>query len=320
MNNTATLARSITWASSKQSYIIAILLADKDLVDDCLRAYAYFRWADDVVDVFLHNVDERLVFIRRQKALVEKFYRDERSDDLSPEEEMLADLLGHDRGTNSVLLSFIRNFMSVLEFDARRKGCLVDKHELIMYSVCLGTAVMDGIQYFIGNGHQYPRIEGRCLAVSGAHITHMLRDMLNDIPVGFINIPHEYLDMHGISAQDVTSEQFRAWVRERVELARHFFREGKRYIDGLEILRCKLAGFWYCARFENVLDAIECDGYQLRAEYNECRKLAVWMEMVWLGVAVTLKHFVRRIRRAFPRLKPRIATGSDVNLRSYHLE
>ena len=50
-NVTATLARSITWASSKQSYIIARLLVDKDLVNDCLRAYAYFRWADDVIDV-----------------------------------------------------------------------------------------------------------------------------------------------------------------------------------------------------------------------------------------------------------------------------
>jgi len=32
--STATLARSITWASSKQSYLTARLLADRQLVDD----------------------------------------------------------------------------------------------------------------------------------------------------------------------------------------------------------------------------------------------------------------------------------------------
>ena len=53
ITTTARLARSITWASSKQSYLTARLLADRDLVDDCLRAYAYFRWVDDMVDISL---------------------------------------------------------------------------------------------------------------------------------------------------------------------------------------------------------------------------------------------------------------------------
>ncbi len=52
-NTTARLARRITWASSKQSYLTARLLADRDLADDCLRAYAYFRWADDRIDISL---------------------------------------------------------------------------------------------------------------------------------------------------------------------------------------------------------------------------------------------------------------------------
>ncbi len=51
--STAALARSITWASSKQTYYTARLMVDKDLVDDCYRAYAYFRWADDIIDDFI---------------------------------------------------------------------------------------------------------------------------------------------------------------------------------------------------------------------------------------------------------------------------
>ena len=154
MNNTAALAHSITWTGSKQSYLTARLLADRDLVDDCLRAYAYFRWADDVVDVSLHSSTERIAFIARQKMLIENLYGGRRPVDLYPEEEMLADLIAHDQGPDSGLRSFIHNFMAVIEFDANRNGRLVSCHELTVYTTWLATAVMDGIQYFIGNGQR----------------------------------------------------------------------------------------------------------------------------------------------------------------------
>jgi phytoene/squalene synthetase len=297
MDATAALARSITWASSKQTYYTARLMVDKDLVHDCYRAYGYFRWADDIIDVSSQSSDERISFIRRQRELIDRLYRNERPDDLTPEEEIITDLISHDRGGNSRLQSFIRNFLAILEFDAYRKGRLISQQELTWYSNCLGKSVTDGIQYFIGNGHPYPATEDCYLAATAAHITHMLRDMVLDTADGYINIPREYLEAHGISREDVDSPPFRAWVRGRVEQARGYFREGKRYLDELDVLRCKIAGYWYCARFEGVLDTIERDGYILRAVYNERRKLSTRLKMAWLGVSVALRHIARRGRR-----------------------
>ncbi len=293
MNTTATLARSITRAGSKQSYYTARLLVDKDLVDDCYRAYAYFRWADDVIDGSQSN-GECIAFVKRQKELVNRLYRNERPDDLTPEEEIIADLISHDRSENSGLRSYIYNFLAILEFDARRKGQLVSQQELTWYSDRLGKAVTDDIQYFIGNGHPYPDTDNRYLAATAAHITHMLRDMVEDVPEGFVNIPREYLEAHGLNPEDVDNPAFRAWVQERVELARQYFREGNRYLDELDVLRCKIAGYWYCFRFEVVLDAIERDGYTLRADYSERRSFYTWLKMAWLGVSVTLQHIVRQ--------------------------
>jgi phytoene/squalene synthetase len=319
-NATATLARSITWTSSKQSYFTARLLADRDLADDCLRAYAYFRWADDMIDISLSGKDARTVFIERQKTLIIRLYRGEHPDGLSPEEAMLADLIAHDRASDSGLRSFIRNFITVIEFDSHRHGRLASRQELETYTTCLATAVMDGIQYFIGNGHPYPRTHDRNLAVTGAHLTHMLRDMLEDFSLGLVNIPAEYLEAYGITVKDVNSEPFRLWVREQVELARYCFREGKTYIDSLEGLRCKLAGVWYCARFECVLNAIERDGYQLRAEYPAPHALKAWMKMVRLGFAVTLKHFARRIWLFFFRLYRPAELHSKLNIPLVHIK
>ena len=293
-DTTAGLAQSITRASSKQTYYTARLMVDKDLVSDFDRAYAYFRWADDIIDVSSQSDDERTSFIGRQRELIDRLYRNERPDDLTPEEEIAANLISHDKGENSGLQSFIRNMFAIIEFDAYRKGRLISQQELTWYSNCLGKAVTDGLQYFIGNGHPYPVTDNRLLAAIAAHIAHLLRDMLLDTADGFINIPREYLEAHGISPEDVDSPPFRAWVRERVEQARQYFREGKRYLDELDVLRCKMAGYWYCLRFEGVLDTIERDGYILRAVYNERRKLPTLLRIVWLGVSVTLRHIARR--------------------------
>ena len=318
-SNSATLARSITWASSKQSYLTALLLADRDLVDDCLRAYAYFRWADDMIDIALPSAGERAAFIARQKALIEKLYLHERPLNLSPEETMLADLIAHDRGADGGLRSFIRNFMAVIEFDAHRRGRLISQRQRTVYTTCLATAVMDGLLYFIGNGHPYPRTPERTLAVVGAHLTHMLRDTLEDLPLGFVNVPLEDIQAGGIRLETVESEPFRLWVQAQVEQARACFREGKGYIDSLDVLRARLAGVWYCARFERILDAIERDGYRLRQEYPERHCLAAWMEMIRLTLQVTLEQFSRQFQPAFFPLPHRVALDSNkMNIPSYH--
>jgi phytoene/squalene synthetase len=320
MNTTATLAHSITWTGSKQSYLTARLLVDRDLVDDCMRAYAYFRWADDVVDISLHSSTDRIAFIAREKMLIETLYSGRHPADLCMEEEMLADLISHDRGSDSGLRSFIRNFMAVIEFDANRNGRLVSHHELNTYTIWLATAVMDGIQYFIGNGHPYPKTPDRTVAVVGAHLVHMLRDTLEDLPAGFVNIPAEDIQRGGICLGDVESESFRLWVRGQVERARICFWVGKRYIDSLEVLRCKLAGAWYCARFEWFLNTIQRDGYRLRRSYPERQSLTTWVEMAGLGITITLRHIAGRIQRSFLRLGTKVAMGPEGNISSYRLK
>ena len=293
-DTTAALARSITRASSKQTYYTARLMVDRDLVDDFCRAYAYFRWADDIIDVSSRSGEERISFVRRQRALIDRLYRNERPDDLTPEEEIVAVLISHDRGECSGLQSFIRNMFAVIEFDACRKGRLISQCELTWYTNCLAKSVTDGLLYFIGHGHPYPLTDDRYLAATAAHLAHLLRDMVQDVADGFINIPREYLEAHSIGPEDVNSAPYRAWVREQVTQARQCFREGKRYLDDLDVLRCRIVGRWYCARFEGVLKTIERDGYILRAAYNERHKLSTWLNMAWLGVSATLQHIACR--------------------------
>ena len=319
-DTTATLARSITLKGSKQTYIIARIMVDKDLVNDFFRAYAYFRWADDIVDAptsldapsafdvktsmdsSAQTRSKRIAFINRQKDLIDSLYNNERPEDMQPEEEILADLIKHDRGEDSGLQSFIRNMFAIIEFDALRTGQLISQEQLSWYTNCLSISVSDGLLYFVGNGQAYPDSDDRYLAAKGAHIAHLLRDTAQDTSDGFINIPREYLEANDITPNDMDSLPYRAWVQSRTNMAKDYFREGKHYLDHLGVLRCKIVGYWYCARFEGVLDSIERDDYTLRAAYNERRKPYVWLKIAWLSVSITLRHIVRRVLRVLSRV------------------
>jgi phytoene/squalene synthetase len=141
------------------------------------------------------------------------------------------------------------------------------------YTRLLASAVTEAMHHFIGHGCYSPQNETRYLAVTAAHITHMLRDTFDDIQAGYFNIPREVLDANHITPKDIQSDAYRAWVQSRVQLARMYFKAGREYLNRVEDPRCRLAGFAYTARFECVLDSIEREGYLLRAAYPERKGL-----------------------------------------------
>jgi phytoene/squalene synthetase len=207
---------------------------------------------------------------------------------------MLVDLVRNDTEKNSGLQSYLRNMMWVMLFDANRRGQVISQAELSVYSRALGIAVTEALYYFIGHNDPSPRHEARYLAVTAAHITHMLRDALEDVEAGYYNIPREYLQASGIAPQDVNSPAYREWISGRVELARAYFRAGRECTARVKNLRCRLAGFAYTARFEWMLRAIERDNYYLRPEYPERKSLRAGL---WIGWLTFISLFT------FPRLR-----------------
>jgi len=278
---TEQLAISITKEASLQTAYTIRFLADRNLMADAYRAYAYFRWVDDWIDNETLKKDDRLAFVDRQNGLILDFSRGFQRKNLTAEEQMLAELIQREEGNpdHSGLRSYIHNMMAVMTFDAHRRGRLISKGELATYAHTLAVAVTEAMHYFIGHDSYSPNGESRYLAVTGAHITHMLRDTLEDNTAGYFNIPAEYLNANHISPLEVASDPYRDWVRSRVQLARSYFKAGRDNMSRIESVRCRLAGYAYLARFEAVLDSIERDDYLLRADYKECKTLAAGIRM-----------------------------------------
>jgi phytoene/squalene synthetase len=287
------LASSITKAASKQSYYIIRCLVDRDRVEDAFRAYGYFRWVDDILDAgsvsgsALGEIEasERLAFLTRQKTLLETCYRGEEPREVNLHEHMLVELVRHDPQKNSGLRDYLYNMMLVMDFDARRRGRLISQVELNEYTRCLAVAVTEALHYFVGYKCYTPDDDARYLAVSAAHITHMLRDTYADVQAGYYNIPREVLEANHIEPQDVHSHAYRLWVKSRVNLACQYFAAGRVYFQRVQNPRCRLACYAYIARFDWLLDTIEREGFFLRPEYHERKSLAIRLRIVWLAIS-----------------------------------
>ena len=278
---TRRLAASITRAASLQTYCTIRLLADHDRASDAFRAYAYFRWVDDCLDEGGLQRSERLAFVQRQATLVKACYRGLNRPDASPEERMLVDLIRANAYPRGPLACYIDNMLAVMAFDADRRGRLISQAQLNAYQHALAVAVTEALHYFVGRGCAAPRTGARYRAVTAAHITHMLRDTSEDVQAGYFNIPLEFLHAHNTSPLDFNGSAYSAWVQERVQLARRYFKEGREYLAQVGNARCRLAGLAYAARFETVLDVMERDGYHLRPEYRSRRTLGGAFRLGW---------------------------------------
>ena len=278
--DTASLATSTTRTASLQTYYTIRLLVDRDRVADAYRAYAYFRWVDDWIDQRAHPRREQLEFVERQGALIEACFRGERTSDVTPEEQMLVDLVQADPSRSSGLASYLRNMHAVMAFDAERRGRLISQSELNAYSLSLSIAISQALRYFIGHGRSCPQSAVRHL-VTAAHITHMLRDTREDLEAGYFNIPQEFLQTQHASVFEMQSPAYRAWAQSRGETARRYFKAGREHLFQVENARFRLACLAYTARFETVLDMMERDGWLLRPHYRERKSPRNAVRMGW---------------------------------------
>jgi phytoene/squalene synthetase len=298
----AKLAATITRSASKQTYYTIRFFADRDRVADAFRAYSYFRWVDNVIDGETCISEPASLFVTRQKALLDACYRGEIPHGLSVEEHMLADLVRGDTEKNSGLQIYLRDMMNVMIFDAGRRGQAISQAELSEYSHKLAKAVTEAMYHFIGHEAPAPCHEARYFAVTAAHITHMLRDAMEDVQNGYFNIPREVLAQQGILPGDITSLAYRDWIYGRVQLARRYFKLGQECTAQVKNLRCRLAGYAYTARFEWMLDAIERDHYYLRAEYPERKSWPAVLWMAWSALTALLDSL--RIKTEPQKLAP----------------
>jgi phytoene/squalene synthetase len=286
----ATLAEIITRDASTQSYLTIKALVPPERRDDAFRAYAYYRWVDDLLDGEDLNQAQRSEFIASQRQLLSDCLSGHPPRDLCAEELLLVDLTqGHLKGDLGLEI-YLRDMMDVMVFDVTRRGHRINSSQLSWYSRRLATAVSEAVYTFMEEKCRAPRVVERYVAADAAHITHMLRDMQEDLETGYINIPIEVIPGERINAKMLQQECVKTWVNERVSLARRYFKKGDEYLRIIQNPRCRMAGSWYATRFTGVLDAIEREDYLLRGDYSDITNNGMMLRMLWEGIKAALPN------------------------------
>lgn len=285
---TGPLARNITFEASKQTAWTIQALVPRSRRDDAFRAYAYFRWVDDVLDGQEIDQTERLSFLDSQMDLLHRCLNGKPPRVVGSEEWMLVELTQGPLRNDPGLRIYLQDMMAVMDFDANRRGRRITQHELHSYSRRLATAVSEAVYTFIGGACRAPRIPQRYLAADAAHIIHMLRDMHEDLEAGYINIPVEVLPGGQISVADLSQPHVRLWVRDRVEIAKSYFNQGEAYLSHVDNPRCRLAGALYTLRFQGVMQTIERDEYLLQPEYDYVDGLRGWLRILLGGASAMI--------------------------------
>jgi phytoene/squalene synthetase len=284
----AKLAEIITRNASRQSYLTIKALVPQERRADAFRAYAYYRWVDDLLDGEDLNQAQRGEFLASQGQLLSDCLSDHPPHDLCAEELLLVELTQGKLKGDPGLEMYLRDMMDVMAFDVTRRGRRIDSSQLSWYSRHLATAVTEAVYTFMGDWCGAPRIVERYFAADAAHIAHMLRDMHEDLETGYINIPIDVIPGERVDTKILKQESVKRWVHGRVELARRYFKEGDEYLRTIKNPRCRMAGAWYATRFVGVLDAIEREDYVLRRDYSDCRNNGMMLRMLWGGVKAAL--------------------------------
>ena len=208
--------------------------------------YAYFRWADDRVDAPDRQPARVRAFMDEQLARLDRR-------DVGPElaERCLGQALAE--SDDERLARAVRTMAEALDFDAGRTGEPIRPDELQEQIRRVGDA------YTLALLHaaevQVPVPEELFLLARAATATHHLRDLLIDQELGYLNLPREHADRHGLPVRGFTDEALKPYVRERAARIRPMFQRGLVACDGLP-LRARLLFGLFAWRYRRLLDRL----------------------------------------------------------------
>jgi len=218
--------------------------------------YAYFRWVDDTVDKPGFNFDFNHKFIYRQTKIVQAWYMGE-SAVLSenPFEAMAATAIKKDKKDGSQLQSMILGFLEAITWDIERRNKIVKQSELDRYSLLLGRSYSEGLLYGLKLNPCKPifRIPKTICGIA-AHWSHLLRDLSEDLKLGYINISDDDIKKYSINLQN--HQTLLPWIREKCYRTLDMFAEGRKSRNLLPTYKAQVVFDLNCLKHISIVNKI----------------------------------------------------------------
>lgn len=165
--------------------------------------WAYFRWADDIVDAPRRVRADAMAFVAVQREVLGG-----RRGASCPQEWALVEAIATPE-MGDALRSAAERMMDALAWDAARGETAPREHELTAQIARIGDAYADAIWTATGEAGSAPEV-GRQLARLATR-AHHLRDLAVDFQLGYCNISIE--EMESWPDGELTNENLTRWAK-----------------------------------------------------------------------------------------------------------
>jgi phytoene/squalene synthetase len=290
------VARQRAKASNLTAYLLVRLFTKADRRDYLFLIYAYFRWIDDMVDSPGTSKEEKERFIEQQRGFLANLYDGQACLETCTLEEQFAQwFVAYDREIGFLLKDDVLGMFSVLKHDLDRDRAPWSAEEMYEFICLESKSYINMIRFSCGETGNYKGANRYDEGVA-CKLAHLLRDFVEDLNQGTMNISRDDLQKYEINLDKGNHENFRLWVKDQVMLAGERFRMGKHNLSNSSRLRYKIASQLYCAKYEDILAMIEKDNYFLRAKYRRTplTKARFLFKSILVILLTTVDHYSRK--------------------------
>lgn len=189
--------------------------------------YAYFRWADDVVDAPARDTARVREFMVRQDGIIRGAITPQQ-----PAERALCWALA-DTQLGPRLQPAVERMAEALCYDAHRDANPIPATDLQRQVERIGDAFVEAI-WVCSGGEGAPAAPALLLA-RAATATHMLRDRVEDQALGYCNLPRERFG----AEVPPPGPELDAWLEERATEVGGWFEQGLAEVGAIQPTRTR---------------------------------------------------------------------------------
>lgn len=280
--------------SPKAKFILDLITPKKDrgYLNLC---YAYLRWVDDYVDNPKIDNTNKLEFISRQKTLCEKFKYRILDDRLSYEECFLFYFVCYTVDNNKLFLhTALSEMLDSIAMDAKRLAAngIYTSKEMQVYIDKNTKAFFTLITSFVEPNNSL--VSSNIFVGKFTTKLFMLRDFMEDVKRGYVNISKEDLKSYRIDISNLRdSEALKKWTEEEFQSLIKLLYEESLVIKTFS-LKLKVFNYYSQIYYLPKICRIAANGFDIiktRNRHNLITEIRTYLFSVKLAVKVFIIEF-----------------------------
>lgn len=244
-----------TRASSPAAWALVRALGTRRGAADFCCVYAYFRWADDLIDTPGRDPQRVRAFAQAQAERVQALVRGRPLASEHPPERALA--LALTRTDAPRLRQSVLRMTEALGFDARREPTPLSVEALAAQLGRVGDAYTLALLHAAEAPDPVP--PGVFALARAATGVHHLRDLRVDLGLGYLNLPAAHAQAHGIRPESFTEAELLPYRLARAPALRAEFAAGLAALGGLGSWRARWLLRAFAWRYLRTLERLTRD-------------------------------------------------------------